>query len=179
MEKRERVFREHRLFDKLTPLGGADYLRRQLDLGLTQSHSEQQPLSLVVIDLDDFDSINQRYGNAEGDLVLQAVTQLLLLNLRHQDLLCRLAGDRFVALLPNTGETHARQMARELADAIACLAHKSRQHGERIQLSASVASVMALQESPETLLLRLNLALAKVKQPLALSAWHDHLQRLV
>lgn len=170
MEKRERLFREHRLFDKLTPLGGADYLRRQLDLSLAHSTNEQQPLSLVIVDIDDFDGINQRYGHAEGDRILLAVTQQLLLNLRHQDLLCRLAGDRFVALLPNTGETLASRMATEFAAAIAHLAHKSRQHGERIQLSASVATVMAMQESPETLLRRLNLALAKAKRPLALRA---------
>ncbi|MDD0841261.1 GGDEF domain-containing protein [Pseudomonas sp. Gutcm_11s] len=170
MEKRERLFREHRLFDKLTPLGAADYLRRQLELGLQESVREQQPLSLVMIDLDGFDAINQRYGHAEGDRVLQAVPQLLLLNLRQQDLLCRLAGDRFVALLPNTGETVAAQIAAELAEAVRHLAHRSRQHGERIQLRASVAQVMAMQESAESLLQRLNLALAKAKQPLALSA---------
>ncbi|HSX71805.1 MAG TPA: GGDEF domain-containing protein, partial [Pseudomonas sp.] len=151
-------------------LGAADYLRRQLELGLQESVREQQPLSLVMIDLDGFDAINQRYGHAEGDRVLQAVPQLLLLNLRQQDLLCRLAGDRFVAVLPNTGETVAAQIARELAEAVRHLAHRSRQHGERIQLRASVAQVMALQESAESLLQRLNLALAKAKQPLALSA---------
>lgn len=170
MEKRERLFREHRLFDKLTPLGGADYLRKQLELSVQQSARAQQPLSLVMVDLNQFDGINQRYGFEEGDRVLQAVTQVLLLNLRQQDLLCRLAGDRFVVLLPNTGETLATQFAGELAEAVSCLAHKSRQQGERLQLSATVATVMALQESPESLLQRLNLALAKAKRPLALSA---------
>ncbi len=170
MEKRERLFREHRLFDKLTPLGGADYLRKQLHLSLQQSARDQQPLSLVVVDINHFDGINQRYGHDEGDRVLQATTQLLLLNLRQQDLLCRLAGDRFVVLLTNTGETLASQLAGELRAAVQSLAHKTRQHGERLQLSVSVASVMALQETPESLLQRLNLALAKAKRPLALSA---------
>ncbi|MGL4316415.1 MAG: GGDEF domain-containing protein [Pseudomonas sp.] len=166
MEKRERVFREHRLFDKLTPLGAADYLRLQLEQSLAQARSEQQALSLVIIDLDDFSSINRTYGNAEGDRVLQALTQLLLLNLRRQDLLCRLAGDRFVVLLPNTGERLARQLADELQQAVAYFAHKTGEHGERLQLHASVASVMALQDDAQSLLQRLNLALAKAKQPL-------------
>jgi len=170
MEKRERLSREHRLFDKLTPLGGADYLRRQLQLSVQHSAQAQQPLSLVVVDINNFDGINQRYGHDEGDRVLQAMTQLLLLNVRQQDLLCRLAGDRFVVLLPATGETLANQFAGELAEAVRHLAHKSRQHGERIQLSATVATVMALQETPDSLLQRLNLALAKAKRPLALSA---------
>ena len=103
MEKRERLFREHLLFDKLTPLNTADYLRRQLQQSLAEARAEQQPLSLVILDLDDFSQINRLHGHAEGDRVLQALTQLLLLNLRHRDLLCRLAGDRFVVLLPNTG----------------------------------------------------------------------------
>ncbi|TBU98588.1 GGDEF domain-containing protein [Stutzerimonas kirkiae] len=166
MSKRERLFREHRLFDRLTPLGSAQYLRQQLQMALEQSERDNLPLSLVVIDLDDFDAINQRYGQAEGDQVLQAVAQLLLLNLRPQDLLCRLAGDRFIALLPGTGERQARQLADELQQAVASLAHKSQRHGERLHLQASVAVAMALEETPEQLLKRLNLALARAKQRL-------------
>lgn len=170
MEKRERLFREHRLFDKLTPLGGADYFKRQLASTLEDSARRQQPLSLLVLDLDRFAAINHDYGHAEGDAVLQAISHLLLLNLRRQDLLCRLAGDRFVVLLPNTGESQARLLALELEQAVQGLAHKTRQHGERLQLSASTAVVMALSEAPEALLKRLNLALARAKQPLAKTA---------
>lgn len=165
MEKRERLFREHRLFDKLTPLGGADYFKRQLASTLEDSARRQQPLSLLALDLDRFAAINHDYGHAEGDAVLQAISHLLLLNLRRQDLLCRLAGDRFVVLLPNTGESQARLLALELEQAVQGLAHKTRQHGERLQLSASTAVVMALSEAPEALLKRLNLALARAKQP--------------
>jgi len=165
MEKRERLFREHLLFDKLTPLNTADYLRRQLQQSLVEARAEQQPLSLVILDLDDFSQINRLHGHAEGDRVLQALTQLLLLNLRHRDLLCRLAGDRFVVLLPNTGAREAQLLAEELRLAVAHLAYKARAHGERLQLQASTAAVMALQDDADGLLQRLNLALAKAKQP--------------
>ena len=165
MEKRERVFREHRLFDKLTPLGGAEYLKRQVSDCLAQSIEQQQPLSLLALDIDDFTAINQRYGHAEGDAVLQALSQLLLLNLRRHDLLCRLAGDRFVVLLPNTGESQARLLALELQQAVQSLAHKTRQHGERVYLSASTAVVMAVNEAPDELLKRLNLTLVRAKPP--------------
>ena len=163
MEKRERIFREHRLFDKLTPLGGADYLKRQVSDCMAQSLEQQQPLPLLALDIDDFASLNQHYGHAEGDAVLQALSQLLLLNLRRHDLLCRLAGDRFVVLLPNTGESQARLLALELQQAVQSLAHKTRQHGERVYLSASTAVVMAFNEAPDELLKRLNLALARAK----------------
>ena len=62
----------------------ADYLRRQLQQSLAEARAEQQPLSLVILDLDDFSQINRLHGHAEGDRVLQALTQLLLLNLRHR-----------------------------------------------------------------------------------------------
>ena len=163
MEKRERVFREHRLFDKLTPLGGADYLKRQISDCLAQSLEQQQPLSLLALDIDDFSAINQHYGHAEGDAVLQAFSQLILLNLRPHDLLCRLAGDRFVVILPNTGESQARLLALELQQAVQGLAHKTRQQGERLYLAASTAVVMAVNETPEALLKRLNLTLARAK----------------
>ncbi|WP_454864797.1 GGDEF domain-containing protein [Pseudomonas rhizophila] len=166
MEKRERLFREHRLFDKLTPLGGADFFRHELTSSLEDSRRRQQPLSLLALDLDNFTAINQRFGHDEGDAVLQAVSQLLVLNLRRQDLLCRLAGDRFVVLLPDTGESQARYLAAELAHAVGSLAHKTRQHGERLQLAASTAVVMAFDESPEALLKRLNLTLARSRSTL-------------
>lgn len=164
MSKREKGFREHRLFDKLTPLGAAEYLRQQLQLALVQAREQAQPLSLVAVDLDDFSAINQRFGQAEGDAVLQAVAHLLLLNLRQQDLLCRLAGDRFVAVLPNTGEAQARSIACELQRAVDSLAHRTEQHGERLHLQASTVAVMAIDDDPEQLLKRLNLGLAKAKQ---------------
>lgn len=166
MSKREKLFREHRLFDKVTPLGAAEYLRQQIQHALVEARENEQPLSLVAVDLDDFDAINRRFGQNEGDAVLQAIAQLLMLNLRRQDLLCRLAGDRFVAVLPNTGEAQARMIADELQQAVASLAHRTGQHGERLVLRASAAAAMALDDDSEQLLRRLNLGLAKAKQQL-------------
>lgn len=170
MTKRERVFREHRLFDKLIPLGGAGYLREQVKMAMRESGRQQQPLALVAIDIDDFHQINRRHGPQEGDNVLQSVTQLLLLNLRGQDLLCRLAGDRFVAVLPNTGEAAARQIADELCSAVASLAYKTTGQGERIHLSASTAVTTALDEDSEALIARVNLDLVHAKQNITASS---------
>lgn len=170
MRKREQLFREHRLFDKLTPLAGAQYLRQHLQHALAQAKTEQQPLSLIAIDLDDFSAINQRYGQDEGDQVLQVVAQLLLFNLRQRDMLCRLAGDRFVAVLPDTGERQAQTIAQELRQSVGSLAHRSMQHGERVLLSASVATVMALDEDEAHLLKRLNQRLAHTRAPRVRSA---------
>ena len=163
MSKREGLFREHRLLDKLTPLGGAQYLRQHIELALVQAADQQQPLSVVALDIDDFSAINLRHGEAEGDLVLQVLAQLLLFNLRQQDLLCRLAGDRFVVVLPNTGEAQAGLIAKDLQHAVAALAHRTLRHGERLHLSATVAVAMAYDDDAEQLLKRVNLGIAKAK----------------
>ncbi|PWR20919.1 GGDEF domain-containing protein [Zavarzinia compransoris] len=163
MEKRERLFREHRLFDAVTPLGGADYLRRQLGPALAEARSEQKPLSLALLDLNGFGALTRRFGHEEGDLLLQSLTQLLLLNLRRQDLLCRLAGDRFIVMLPDTGEDQAARLAGELALAVRHFAYRTRQQGERLHLDAAVAVVMAIRDTPEELLERLNRALWQAK----------------
>ncbi|KPW34962.1 GGDEF domain-containing protein [Pseudomonas coronafaciens pv. atropurpurea] len=170
VEKRERGFGDHRLYDKLTLLGNADTLQRQLIVSLEQSLCQQQPLSLLALDIDGFSAINKTFGHAEGDEVLSALSHLLALNLRRHDLLYRLAGDRFVVLLPDTGESQAKLLALELQHAVASLAHKTRQQGERLHLSASVAVVMALNETPDNLLRRLNLSLARARRPLTRTA---------
>jgi diguanylate cyclase (GGDEF)-like protein len=169
MIKRERVFREHRLFDALIPIGGADYLREQVKLALKEARMAAQPLALVVIDINDFSHINHSFGDLEGDQVLQSITQLLLLNLRSQDLLCRLAGDRFVAVLPNTNNHQAKIIADELETAIASLAYKTTRQGNRIQLSASTAVEVGLQEEANSMIKKLNMNLSLIKKHLITS----------
>ena len=139
LEKRERLFREHRLFDKLTPLGAAEYLRRQLQLSL--QHAEQaQPLSLVAVDLDNFSALNQRFGHAEGDAVLQAISQQLLLNLRCQDLLCRLAGDRFVVLLPNINPDKFQKPLENLRQTVKSIPFRFRD--ARVEITISIGATL-------------------------------------
>lgn len=165
MVKREKAFREHRLFDPVTPLGGAEYLKQHLDLALVEARQQRLPLAVVILDIDDFNRINHQHGFQEGDAVLRALTQLLLLNLRTHDLIFRLAGDRFVMLLPNTGEQQATTMAQALKSAVDHFAYHNQQNGERIPLTCCSALVVAKDENSAHLMERLHLALAHAKQP--------------
>ncbi|MFA5631975.1 MAG: GGDEF domain-containing protein [Porticoccaceae bacterium] len=166
MRNRERLFREHRQFDKLTPLGDAQYLRKQLALALHEAEQARLPVSVVMVDMDGFSQVNREYGHREGDRLLQVLTQQILLNLRQHDLLCRLAGDRFALILPHTGERQAQVLADELQHSIRHLAYKSSHHGERLHLSATAVAAMARGDDAETLLQRLTIAMAKAKQML-------------
>ncbi len=166
MVKRERDFREYRLFDKLIPVGGAAYLRKQLAILIKESQKQHSPLSLLAVDIDNFNYINRKYGIAEGDNILRALCQLLLLNLREQDVLCRLAGDRFVVLLPDTKQANAESLAEELQAAVESFAYKDRHSAERIYLSASTAVTMAGPEDSDSVIKRLNTRVLIAKQEL-------------
>lgn len=137
MQKRERLFREHRSFDRITQLANADYLYRQLRL--EQSRQADAGCALILLDLDQFHRINREHGQREGDRLLQAVSHLLLLNLRPQDLICRYAGDRFAILLPATTEAAAGRIAGQLQRALAGLNHHSRNGEHCLQISARCA----------------------------------------
>lgn len=75
-----------------------------------------QPLSMVVIDLDDFKAVNDTWGHAEGDRVLKAVCASWLAHLRAGDMLARMGGDEFVAILPATEGMAACGVAERLVD---------------------------------------------------------------
>jgi len=121
LQKRERLFRQHRAFDKVTQLADAAYLREQLRR--EQAAHPQGQCALVLLDIDRFHAINREHGHAEGDRVLQAVSHMLLLNLRNDDLLCRYAGDRFAVLMPGLDEVAARAVALHLCGMVERMRH--------------------------------------------------------
>ena len=118
MQKRERIYRDHRLFDALTPLADAHYFKTQLKAAIEQNLHEPSDMSVILLDMHNFNQINQTYGFDEGTSILQHVSQLISLNLRPQDLLCRFAGDRFIMLLPETKLQQAEKWQLNLS---ACL----------------------------------------------------------
>lgn len=156
LHRRERLFREHRAFDRLTQLADAGYLREQIRL--EQARCPGQPCALVLLDIDRFHAINRELGAAEGDRLLQALGHLLLLNLRNDDLLCRYAADRYAILLPETGAAEAQAMAEQLRASVAQLAYYPRRGGARLPLSARVVCALA-DSAPDALLAALNAAL--------------------
>lgn len=168
LRKRERLFREHRGLDFTTSLSGAHYLRVQLQHELAQGNQEN-PLALVLIDIDNFAQINRRYGNREGDNLLHSLSELLLLNIRRNDLLCRYAGDRFALLLPNTGKLMANTIAAEISQAVRHFAFKPQQQQDSIFHSVSIGIAFscgqtAEADTPDSLIARATQALLHAKE---------------
>jgi diguanylate cyclase (GGDEF)-like protein len=162
LAKRERLFRQHRAFDRVTQLADAAYLRHQIRLEQARDPSGQ--CALALLDIDGFHRINREHGPREGDRVLQAVGHMLLLNLRNEDLLCRYAGDRFALLLPGMGDADARALAQHLCEMVSMMRH----HGPQGPLPVSLRFVSAAaQGDAETLLARLSAAIDSAHPALA------------
>ncbi|MEG1051898.1 MAG: GGDEF domain-containing protein, partial [Janthinobacterium sp.] len=154
LQKRERLFRDHRAFDRITQLADASYLRTQMRL-----EQERRPgldCALVLLDIDSFHLINREYGHREGDRVLQAVGHMLLLNLRNDDLLCRYAGDRFAVLMPGVSREDAAVKARHLCAMVGQMRHHANDNRE---IRLSLRHACALTDGvPEVVLAELSRA---------------------
>lgn len=100
---------------------------------------KRRPLALLIIDVDHFKQFNDTYGHAVGDAVLQRLADVLQAQLRGADLIGRLGGEEFAALLPDTGASHARQVAERLREAVDALEVRSVGVVVRIQVSIGLA----------------------------------------
>ncbi|MBK1693001.1 GGDEF domain-containing protein [Ectothiorhodospira mobilis] len=92
--------------DALTGLANRGYFMERLAAGVAQAHSRGHRLSVVMVDLDHFKEVNDRYGHAAGDAVLVALAGLLREVVRASDLSGRLGGEEFgIFLFDSDGDT--------------------------------------------------------------------------
>lgn len=104
------------------PLTGMANRRQFNETGgavLRQTRADALQMSVLMLDIDYFKAINDRYGHHVGDVVLQTFAQRCHSKLREQDLLARLGGEEFAVLLPGTSADEAAMMAERLRAAIA------------------------------------------------------------
>ncbi len=115
-----REVRENSLRDSLTGCATRDHATEVIDAELRRARRSQQPVSLIMFDLDHFKDINDRFGHLCGDAVLASVGKRMRDVLRGSDLKSRYGGEEFLVLLPETAIQGARRVAetlrREIAD---------------------------------------------------------------
>ncbi|RMH50657.1 MAG: diguanylate cyclase [Zetaproteobacteria bacterium] len=100
--------------DELTGLMNRRCFRQQADQELGRARRNGQPISLMMIDIDHFKRVNDRYGHAVGDAVLRKVADRLRQDRRELDLLCRWGGEEFLMMLPDSDLSAARALAERL-----------------------------------------------------------------
>jgi diguanylate cyclase (GGDEF)-like protein len=104
--------------DDLTGVANRAAWHNRLHEAIARSRRSGQPLSVIVLDLDGFKQVNDRYGHSAGDQVLRDVSTRWLSALRETDLLGRLGGDEFAVILEDTDETSATAVIDRLDQAI-------------------------------------------------------------
>jgi diguanylate cyclase (GGDEF)-like protein len=125
--------------DSLTGVGNKRALDEALEREFAAARAGGGPLSALVADLDDFKSINDRYGHPAGDAMLRDVALALKAALRDGDPCFRWGGDEFVALLPATDLATARQVAVRITAGVA--AECARPDGRAVRISVGGAEL--------------------------------------
>jgi diguanylate cyclase (GGDEF)-like protein len=138
---------------------GLERLRAELK----RAHRANQQVAVLMLDLDYFKSINDRYGHQCGDSVLAAIGNTIMQTLRVSDLRCRWGGEEFLVALPESGLDQAKRVALTLARRIA--ATITEYDSARIQVTTSVGITIALpgEEDLEAVLARADAALYRAK----------------
>lgn len=118
LEDYHNQLKEHSYTDALTGLFNRRYFNDQMPNLIRKSRTTEQPLTLMLIDLDRFKAINDTYGHEAGDLALVFFATILKQGVKPEDLIIRLGGDEFVLVLTNTDISGVIAIKRRLAEAL-------------------------------------------------------------
>jgi diguanylate cyclase (GGDEF)-like protein len=132
--------RQDSVRDGLTGCFNRAYAMEMLEGNLRRASRTGLPVSIMMIDIDDFKQINDRFGHVAGDAVLTGVSRQLHQMLRLSDLRCRLGGDEFLVILPDTPLDDALRVAESVRHAIEELVIPSVRGKVRIAASIGVAA---------------------------------------
>ena len=158
-----RRFREARQLadlDALTGLHNRRYFHETLARECARAHRYERKLALIVFDLDDFKEVNDRIGHLAGDTVLAEAAERVRDVVRTADIACRVGGDEFAVILPESALNDADQLYRRIQNAISS---RPLGQGGKLFLSAGVAELRA-EDDPVAFFQRADDALYRAKE---------------
>ena len=149
--------------DPLTGLFNRRHTLDMLSMELDQCGRFGQGLSVMLIDLDHFKAVNDRYGHPVGDQVLSVMAQRMDFGLRKVDQLGRIGGEEFLAYCPQTDLEGARALAERLREAVAVDPIPGLPPADRVTLSIGLATWEGPEDSADSLISRADQALYHAK----------------
>lgn len=114
LRESEKRYREMSITDSLTKLYNSRHFFRQLRQEVERAKRYEEPLSLILLDIDNFKGYNDTYGHLEGDRVLAVLADVIRRNLRTADTAFRYGGEEFTIILPETEGENAVLVAERL-----------------------------------------------------------------
>ena len=144
------AIRAESLTDPLTGLGNRKFFDRAIDTSVEFAIAQNEPLSLLMLDIDHFKSFNDSYGHLTGDQVLRLVGVSLKQSIKGQDITARYGGEEFAVVLPNTALRQALTVADHIRHAVMAKELKKKSTGEILGRVTVSVGVSLLQQGDDT-----------------------------
>lgn len=141
LEQSLRRVEEMAATDPLTGLYNRRHFARLLDQLFAETQRYEKDLTCVMIDLDGYKQLNDRFGHQVGDQLLMLAGKVIKANLRRMDVAARYGGDEFVLLLPHAGADEAAGVAQRIREEFAAASASLLKRAAGVGMSAGVASV--------------------------------------
>jgi two-component system, cell cycle response regulator len=157
---------EMAILDPLTDLHNRRYMTSHLKTLFEEASQRGKPLSVLMLDIDYFKAVNDSYGHDAGDSVLREFASRLRRNIRGIDLACRLGGEEFVVVMPETDLAKAYLVGERLRQCIAAAPFYAGETIGALDVTASVgvAALEFADDTPELILKRADQALYCAKR---------------
>ena len=119
LEQANEILEQLSITDGLTKLHNHRFFQDHLTREIKRVNRVNEPLSMILVDIDDFKGLNDRFGHASGDELLRRLARLLNESVRETDLVARYGGEEFVVLAPDTDLDGARLIAEKIRTTVA------------------------------------------------------------
>jgi diguanylate cyclase (GGDEF)-like protein len=149
--------------DNLTSLNNKSTIARILKDEIARNARDQRWVSVVLVDIDRFKSLNDVYGHLKGDLALQTVADMIHSSVRRRDKVGRFGGDEFLIILPETEGKGAVKIAERVRRRLESSVGQILGIQEKVTASFGAASVRATDAGPDQLLDQADVALYRSK----------------
>lgn len=131
---------------------------------MTQALKQDKELSVLMLDIDNFKAINDQFGHDVGDNVICHVSALASDSMRSRDVLARIGGEEFAAILPDANIEQARAIAEHIREKIQGSAFTNQDNSIEISVSIGIATIREVNESFDGLLHAADMAMYKAKK---------------
>lgn len=149
-----RKFERHARTDALTGLGNRHTMEESFLREMKRCQNDALPVSLVMIDIDNFKHFNDMFGHMAGDRALSAVAELIRTQFRPRDLIVRFGGDEFAVLLPEVAEQKALEIADRAREAVCGKTGDGSDSLIKIPIRISMGVAQAVEDSTLSNLIR-------------------------